>query len=171
MRCGHCKDDHQTVAQVRLCAARNGIRPADNQEAVRTRPATSRDRHHDERRSLIAEVRAVSATIEEGHYAVPGEDGKLRFYVVQKGKPGTQWAGRTFLKVQASDELHKIQGLKTELAIYRKIAANPQEAMLAYGREIGRCGHCNRTLTDANSRERGIGPVCARNLGWIDLAA
>lgn len=32
-----------------------------------------------------------------------------------------------------------------------------------YGREIGRCGICNRTLTDEESRRIGIGPVCRKN--------
>ena len=41
-----------------------------------------------------------------------------------------------------------------------------RECAIAYGRELGVCGVCGRTLTDENSREAGIGPVCAVNMGW-----
>lgn len=174
MKCGHCKDEHETVAQVRLCSQRHPLAASEpvREEPPRMRPVRpNEERREAMRQGLFAEVRAVADTIEEGHYAVPGEDGALRFYRVNKGAKGGRWEGRTFIEVQASDDYHRLGGLKTELAVYRKIAANPQEAMLAYGREIGRCGHCNRTLTDETSRARGIGPVCAKNLGWTDLAA
>ncbi len=39
-------------------------------------------------------------------------------------------------------------------------------AMAAYGREIGRCGRCHRSLTDEVSRSEGIGPECAKKLGF-----
>lgn len=43
-----------------------------------------------------------------------------------------------------------------------KVMADPTEAMLTYGREIGRCGHCGTTLTNEASRLAGIGPICAQ---------
>lgn len=46
-----------------------------------------------------------------------------------------------------------------------KIAADPLEAAVAYGRETGTCACCGRELTDPKSVERGIGPVCARTWG------
>lgn len=42
----------------------------------------------------------------------------------------------------------------------RAIDAGAYEAMLRYGRLIGACGHCGRTLTNQESRDAGIGPVC-----------
>ena len=101
-----------------------------------------------------------------GRYAVDGEDGTLKFYRVDRPTEG-RWAGYTFVKVQASDELHPVKGRIASAAILNKIVAvGPQEAMLRYGREIGSCGHCGRTLTNEESRERGIGPVCAGKMGW-----
>ena len=47
-----------------------------------------------------------------------------------------------------------------------KIAVDPQAASVRYGHEIGACGVCGRTLTDSDSRERGIGPICAAKMGW-----
>lgn len=174
MNCGFCKEPDVNVAHVKSCAAQRGI-PTEEGAAPAFEPKfrpvrPSEERREEMRRDLLRQVREVSARVDEGHYAVTGEDGDLKFYVVQKGKDGTKWAGRTFLSVQASDELHRLKGLSKELAVYNKILANPQEAMLRYGREIGRCGHCHRTLTNAQSRERGIGPVCAGHMGWTDLA-
>lgn len=42
---------------------------------------------------------------------------------------------------------------------------NAKEAGIAYARESGRCCVCNRTLTDPESIENGIGPVCAGKFG------
>lgn len=99
-----------------------------------------------------------------GRYAVDTEEGHLGFYRVDRPTEG-RWAGYTFVKVQASDELHPVRGQAAK-AILAKIAVDPQAAMLRYGQEIGSCGHCGRTLTNEASRERGIGPVCADKLGW-----
>lgn len=44
-------------------------------------------------------------------------------------------------------------------------AANPLEAIIAFGKQTGRCGICRRTLTDAKSVELGIGPICKGKFG------
>lgn len=97
-----------------------------------------------------------------GTYAIE-VDGKLCFVRVEHGKG--RWAGRTFVKQQAGDDLYPVRGSRanTMLAL---IAEDPRAAMALYGHEIGRCGRCGRTLTDAESRELGIGPVCVEKLGW-----
>jgi hypothetical protein len=41
-----------------------------------------------------------------------------------------------------------------------------REAAIRYGKELGRCGICNRTLTNNDSIALGIGPVCAEKVGW-----
>ncbi|HEY3434266.1 MAG TPA: DUF6011 domain-containing protein [Solirubrobacterales bacterium] len=41
------------------------------------------------------------------------------------------------------------------------IAADPLSAAIAHGKESGRCACCGRELTDPESIERGIGPICA----------
>lgn len=113
-----------------------------------------------------APVRAARPALPEvaaGRYAVEVE-GTLGFYRVDRPTTGN-WAGRTFVKVQASDELHPVRGAAVA-AVLAKIAVDPQAALLRYGREIGSCGHCNRTLTDEESRAYGVGPVCRKRLGW-----
>lgn len=89
----------------------------------------------------------------EGKYAVDNAEGDLRFYHCFAGQ----------VHVQASDTLHLVPRKAAE-AIIAKIALDPKAASQAYGREIGACGRCGRTLTDTKpggSIEQGIGPVCS----------
>lgn len=102
-----------------------------------------------------------------GRYAVE-IDGTLKFYVVDRPTQG-RWAGYTFVKVQASDETYPIRQRSLRDQIIANIARDPRGAMLRYGKEIGKCGHCGRTLTNEVSRARGIGPVCAGRMNWLDL--
>ena len=46
------------------------------------------------------------------------------------------------------------------------VAADPASAAIAYGKRFGKCSVCARTLTDEESINRGIGPVCATRFGW-----
>ena len=100
-----------------------------------------------------------------GRYAVENEQGVLQFYHVDRPSSG-KWSGWTFLSVRASDELHPIRNKESKKFILDKIAENPKEASMRFGRELGKCGICGRTLTDADSRARGIGPICAQSAGW-----
>lgn len=93
--------------------------------------------------------------VADGRYAVE-EAGELKFFKVKNGrKPGF-----VFLDIQASDDLHSIRDRSRIARILALIAANPDEASLRYGRELGICGDCGRTLTTETSRARGRGPVC-----------
>lgn len=88
-----------------------------------------------------------------GYYAVEGEDGALKFYrVSDRG-----------VSVQASSDFHRVPG--DAATILDKIAVDPAGAAARYGTELGRCGRCNRVLTDETSRAFGIGPDC-RSRGW-----
>ena len=44
------------------------------------------------------------------------------------------------------------------------IADDPEIYQAMYGQWWGRCGCCGRTLTDPDSKMRGIGPECAKAL-------
>lgn len=103
--------------------------------------------------------------VPNGRYAVTEGDGILRFYKVNTPTDG-RWAGFTFVEVQASDELHPLKDRSRRARVLALIAEDPREAMLRYGREIGSCGHCGRTLTNPLSREIGIGPICRAKMGW-----
>lgn len=109
---------------------------------------------------------ATRVEVPAGRYAVTGEDGATKFYRVDRPTEG-KWKGYTFVKVQAGDELHNVRSRGTRDAVLAKIASDGvKEAMLRYGRELGHCGHCGRTLTNEESREAGIGPVCRGKMGF-----
>lgn len=50
------------------------------------------------------------------------------------------------------------------LELLQEFNQNPTYAFERYGRETGTCGVCDRTLTNPESIERGIGPICARKI-------
>lgn len=44
--------------------------------------------------------------------------------------------------------------------------ADPRSAAVAYGRQTGSCSCCGRGLTNQQSIDAGIGPICASKYGW-----
>lgn len=53
-----------------------------------------------------------------------------------------------------------------ETAEIMRIGRDPLAAAIAHGRLTGCCAICSRKLVDPKSVERGIGPICAENMGW-----
>lgn len=109
-------------------------------------------------------VASDAPDVPAGRYAIEVE-GKLAFFKVDVPGPDSRWHGWVFVKQVAGDEQYPVKGAR-RATVLAGIAADPREAMLRYGREIGSCGHCGRTLTDEASREAGIGPVCAGKVGF-----
>lgn len=105
----------------------------------------------------------VSA-VPAGRYALVNESRGIEFYRVDKPSEG-KWAGKTFVKRQAGDDFYTMSRSHQQDAL-RAIAGDPKAAMLRYGIELGRCGHCGRTLTNDESRALGIGPVCREKIGF-----
>lgn len=96
--------------------------------------------------------------VPEGRYAVE-IDGTLKFYSVNVSDSGFVTAN-----VWASDEQHRLE-FRAMVGVLKAIeTAGVLECLLAFGREIGVCGKCGRTLT-SEWRKRGIGPVCAKRQG------
>jgi hypothetical protein len=101
--------------------------------------------------------------VPEGRYAVDTDEGHLAFYRVKVDKEGV-----VSVLLQTSDELRALP-LKTALGVMTKIEATGIEvAMTRYGKELRICGApmCGRTLTNEDSRKRGIGPVCNDKMGF-----
>ncbi|MET0416560.1 MAG: DUF6011 domain-containing protein [Actinoplanes sp.] len=108
------------------------------------------------------------ADVPDGRYAVndSGPD-DLIFVKVTTGDKDGPYAGRRFVKIQASEEFHPIRNAGRRNAILTTIRTVGVEAsMTLYGKHIGSCGHCGRTLTNATSRAAGIGPKCRSTMGW-----
>lgn len=101
--------------------------------------------------------------VPDGYYAVMAEAGHLSFYRVKAGrKPGVVFVdlllgGGT----NGSLSAQKVPW-KNVPSVLAKIAEDPAEAMAEFGRNVGRCGRCNRGLTDETSRALGIGPECRK---------
>lgn len=111
-------------------------------------------------RELKDAARAAAPVATESDYALEDSGpGDFKFYRV------TKWQGRTYIRVQASDEFHPIRNAGHRKAILTTIrTVGVDVAMGLYGQHIGRCGRCHRTLTDATSRSIGIGPDCRSQL-------
>lgn len=107
------------------------------------------------------EVEPEENDIPAGRYfVVDPTNNEERFFKVDKPKDG-RWKGYTFLKVQASDDFYPIKDKAHREAVLAEIAKDPINAMNEYGIRLGKCGNCGRTLTNIDSRLRGLGPVCA----------
>jgi hypothetical protein len=109
-------------------------------------------------------VGAGEHRIPRGRYALDttGDDhfaNDTTFFRVWVGDRGG-WA----VNVQASDDWHPVTGWPKRIAVLKAIAADPLDALQRYGRELGKCGVCGRTLTNDESRALGIGPVCRTKL-------
>ena len=96
--------------------------------------------------------------VPKGRYAVDGEK-QTAFYRV-----GFKQDGRLVLHVKAGPAEHV---LPYNEAQYRTILQQIldqgiREGMARYGQELGHCGRCGLELTDAHSREIGLGPDCAK---------
>jgi hypothetical protein len=146
IRCGNCKKEHETVAEVKACYG------------MTRNPVTIEVFDYTTPRSGIPEIAA-------GYYAVESATGNndLDFYRVDRPTEG-RWAGRTFVKrIIGGNPDIQVRGAEARNALNRILAAGPDDAKKKYGQEIGQCGECNRHLTDETSRELGIGPVCRSN--------
>lgn len=162
IRCAHCKSYHPTVAEVRECGATHNAVKAFNEQiqsavhALQPEPLVQRVEREAARHLGISGLK-------EGRYALVIE-GDYRFYRLEAGT--AKWAGAMFVVREVSDNQDlKIYG-REAYVIKQRIAGNPQDAMLAYGRELKRCGHCGRNLRNPESRRLGIGPVCRELMGW-----
>lgn len=94
--------------------------------------------------------------------------------VISPAKANSKNAGALYVK-SADRYLGKIMGGKfitsrdctpEDEKNLLAVANDPVGAAIAYGRTTGSCACCGRLLTDPESVERGIGPICAERFGW-----
>lgn len=175
--CGTCRKTHASVSEVRACGLRAGDFAEETGEARRQRYGFGGDNvrplRNNRAQDTVKALRPhVVAAINETFPERPSSkirfaldlNGTLHFFeasVPTKGK----WEGSIFLSEQASDDFYRVRGWDRELAILTALGADVVAAVERYGREITVCGICGRTLTDEESRARGIGPVCADKIG------
>lgn len=99
--------------------------------------------------------RVARPTLPEGSYAVTAEAGHTAFYRVEVSKRGYYT-----VSLQVSDDFQKLDWAHSQAVIAQIEADGPLEAAKRYGRELGTCPKCRRTLTNPASIAAGIGPVC-----------
>lgn len=183
MICGKCKASNVDVAHVKGCYQNRAKDMTDKQRSyiealIRQKNldveqinskfgfvVTDCLRH--EASDVINYLKGVKAEppqpsgVPDGRYALWSDDKQQwEFYKVRTPETG-QWRGYTFVEVQASDDFWPIRNRETLWRILERIAEDPLAASKAYGKELGRCGVCGRTLTDPESIAAGIGPICA----------
>ena len=118
--------------------------------------------------------------IPEGRYAVrPDANSPWHFMRLTRPKKG-QFAGTVKVQYQSSDTLilaWVYWPLTGTVRIYDRTAEgdllllipNRLQAAVDYGREIGQCCCCGKTLTDEVSRHYGQGPECFKK--WPEIRA
>lgn len=101
--------------------------------------------------------------VPDGRYAVLADAGHWSFYKVTNGrKPGILFMDLLIGGGEDGTFVSQTVPDRQRPAILAKIAADPEAAGLAFGREAQRCRRCGRGLTLEQSRTRGVGPECYR---------
>ena len=103
--------------------------------------------------------------------AALNEHGTLSFVRLDNVTSG-KWAGWVFAKGIVGGEEERLGAQRPGEADYagtwstviRNVLADVVAAVERYGTELGECGVCGRQLTNEESRQGGIGPVCRARL-------
>lgn len=120
--------------------------------------------------------------IPDGRYAARQDDNdEYDFFRVSRPKSGN-YRGALKIQTQHSDVLRDALVIwpSGRVSLYQPIIQNnlllaildPRTAGIRYGRHIGHCMKCGKTLTDNRSRYYGIGPDCEKDypevIGEVD---
>lgn len=188
MRCGNCKGDHDTVAQVRSCFNTTDGEPSEKQRSLAQALGRERKRlkEHAGKEQLEYELfiaglkrRSISEFIGEmlkqpyveesaksyfdkldnGKYALRNlDDNDVRFYAI------TGESVRKLYELTGGAGDFKFQRIYRPVGILKRIAKDPVAAFALFGIEIGKCGRCGSPLTQDHTRKRGIGDTCYAKL-------
>jgi hypothetical protein len=163
-----------------LARLQNGQPLSDGQLAVIAK-GQARDAEYAAKRQGAAQERAQAA---------PSVDASKIIEAFQRGAQAgvkhlkLRFQGFTIVQARAFDGLlvktgplniGKVEGGKfvafractpEQAAAVLLVLADPAAAANAYGLQTGSCCVCGRELTNAESVQGGIGPICGRRLGW-----
>lgn len=167
------KYGHLTEKQleaVRRCLTRDQLREQEKAEIVAKAPDITGD--------ALTKIETAFATAID--YGIKFPKLRLDAFIFSLVRNGTN-AGAIYVKSLERDDndertyLGKIvdgrfvRAMKcSEETQARIIAAamDPEAAAKAYGRRTGTCSMCGRPLTNGESIDLGIGPICAGRFGW-----
>jgi len=103
-----------------------------------------------------ARARLNFAEILDGNYAIDEGDDLIKFYRVSTSKSGFK-----NVQVRASDALYMQYGKAGIAILHRIVTAGLAESQMLFSTKMDACWMCGRSLTDKESRARGMGPDCA----------
>jgi uncharacterized CHY-type Zn-finger protein len=145
--CGHCRNTHTNVAEVRACA--------------RQKPLPPRVMAAERRR----EYREPAA---EGFYQKNGS-----VFKVQMNLAGTRRYAKVLEVVEGVDTLTGEDSARGQWVIARGAVYQlstehklSKEQAAEFGKLYGVCCICGRRLTNEESIAAGIGPICSGKMGW-----
>lgn len=140
-------------------------RDADRAQAAQTRKDNAQTVNMEALEQAFAKART---TLKNPKLRLPG-------FAASLAKPGSKNPGAIYIKADGGEYLGKVAAGKficspacTPEQEQQVVATlqDPQGKAIEYGRLTGSCSCCGRELTDPESVQRGIGPVCAENYGW-----
>jgi hypothetical protein len=160
--CQRCVD--KDVARAAERAAREASAPAvDNSGVDRLKQAFDKARAYAAAKGPNVKIRNPKITI-GGMTISPAKADSANagaLYVKQSGQYLGKIMNGHFRAVRECTPAQEKQVLA--------FVADPASAAKAYGQETGICCVCNAELK-SEWRLRGIGPICAKKMGWVDLA-
>lgn len=136
----------------------------------------------DKARALLLEREATGIDLTalpfgRTYAAVDNDSGGVTFLIfdrpeeLDRFKRPNKWYGWVFVKQQISDQESRLGAQRPGQTyvgqwpnLINRVLEDIPAAVIRYGKELGVCGVCGRTLTNDESREMGIGPVCLNNL-------
>lgn len=109
----------------------------------------------------------VTHEVPDSNYALK-DDAGYHFYRVRHGKAGTKWEKFAFvdhLIGHPGDFLPRPVKGGSRQAVLNLLAQDPKGAAKLFADEAHACAVCGSALSDQESLERGLGPVCAKRFG------
>lgn len=138
---------------------------SDEERAARTVTRTEERVRNQTGRDLTA------LPVGRTYAAVDNDSGSVTFLILDRPAAGSKWSGWVFVKQQVGGEETRLGAQRPGETyvgqwanLIDKVLADPTAAVARYGLELGICGVCARVLTNEESRELGIGPVCRAKL-------
>jgi hypothetical protein len=188
MKCGNCKGEHASVAQVRTCFNTKPGQPSPKQMSLAQALGREKVRLPEhvglEQKEYELMIAGLSLSdmgrfldkmlkqpnngptreelfdkLDNGRYALKNEDDDdIRFYHISGTRHRILWE-----LIGAPGDFRQQRIYRAE-KILKRIADDPVAAFALFGLNVGMCGRCGSPLTQKHTRERGIGDTCYAKL-------
>lgn len=162
MICGHCKAENTTVAHVRDCAKLDRPRVDHATPNSKLYPELQPNEHK-VNLSLVVNTKPAN---EDGMYKL-GD----RIIKVQKSLSSGHLYAKELVQQATNENDGGVSSWRFEYSPGTMRNLRPEHKMTIeqakeFGALYGTCCVCGRTLTNEESIEAGIGPICAGKEGW-----